>query len=134
MFSEGQVSVSMPIAIKLALTLALLIIIVILSVTPERPQSGDSVFLWLVSATPAPLQKILHIVAYAILAILWMWTFEKIDSILLRVALAFAITVAIGSFLEWYQTLIPGRFGTLMDAILNAFGALIGLLFGVLLL
>ena len=106
----------------------LIAVIVALSVVPGRAQLGDSAFVWLISMTPAPLQKLMHGVAYATLTLLWMWTLEKIDPVPLRMALAFTLSVGIGAVLEWYQTSVPGRFGTLTDAILNAVGSIVGLI------
>ena len=125
---------SVPVTVRLIATLLLIALIVALSVVPGRAQPGDSVFVWLVSATPAPLQKLMHGVAYATLTFLWMWTLEKIDSVPLRIALAFTISVGIGAVLEWYQTSVPGRFGTLTDAILNTLGSIVGLIAAVFLL
>jgi len=59
---------------------------------------------------------------------LCVWAFERINSMSLRIILALAATVMLGFFLEWYQTSVPGRYGTLADAILNAFGAVVGVL------
>jgi predicted membrane chloride channel (bestrophin family) len=126
--------VNAPIAVRLIVTLLLLAAIVTMSVVPGRTQPGDSVFVWLVSVTPSPLQKMMHFVTYAVLAMLWLWTLEIINSMSLRVALALVITVTLGLYLEWYQTSVPGRYGTLADAILNAFGAIAGLLVATLLL
>ena len=119
---------NVPVAGRLIVTLVLMVAIVTLSVVPGRPERGDSTFVWLLSTTPAPLQKLLHIVAYAVLALLWMWTLETINSIRLRVALAFAVTTAMGAVLEWYQTSLPGRYGTLTDVILNVVGSIAGLI------
>ena len=125
---------NLPIAARLVVTLVLVAAIVALSIVPGRHQPGDSAFVWLVSVTPTLLQKLLHVVAYATLALLWMWTLEKISSVPLRFALVFTITVAMGVVLEWYQTSVPGRFGTLTDALLNALGSIIGVIAAVLLL
>jgi VanZ like family len=119
--------VNVPITVRLLVTIVLIAAIVALSVVPGRAQPGDSAFVWLVSVTPAPLQKLMHVVAYATLALLWMWTLEKIGSLPLRIALAFTISVGIGAALEWYQLSVPGRFGSLTDALLNAAGTTIGL-------
>ena len=118
----------MAIAVRLIATLMLIAVIVALSVLPGRAQPGDSAFVWLVSMTPAPLQKLMHGVAYAAVALLWMWTLEKMNPMPLRMALTFTLSVGIGAVLEWYQTSVPGRFGTLSDAILNAVGSLVGLI------
>ena len=119
---------NVPVAVRLILTLLLVAFIVTVSVVPGRSQPGDSAFVWLVSVTPEPLQKLLHIVAYAVLAWLWMWTLEAINSNSLRVAAAFFVTVAMGMILEWYQTSVPGRYGTLADVILNALGSIAGVI------
>jgi hypothetical protein len=123
-----------PIAVRLIVTSLLLAAIVTISVVPGRPQPGDSVFVWLVSVTPTPLQKLMHFITYAVLAMLLMWSFERINSTSLSIVLALAFTVTLGSILEWYQTSVPGRFGTLADAVLNAIGATVGVLVTTLLL
>ena len=58
---------------------------------------------WLVSATPTPLQKLLHILAYAVLAFLCMWTLDDIELSPIKIPAALAITIATGALLEWYQ-------------------------------
>jgi len=125
---------NIPVAVRLIVTLVLVVGIVTLSVVPGRSQPGDSAFVWLVSVTPMPLQKVLHVIAYATLAVLLMWTLETIDSMPRRVALAFVVTVSLGAVLEWYQTSVPGRFGTFADAILNMIGSIAGLIVAVFLL
>ena len=57
-----------------------------------------------------------------------MWSLEAVESRTARIALTFVLTVGLGAILEWYQTLVPGRFGTIVDALLNAIGAIAGLL------
>ena len=109
-------------------TLALLVAIVALSVTPRRSQPQGSVVAWLVSVTPSLLQKFLHVIAYGTMAALCTWTLADLFSSPTRTVVAFVVTVTLGSLLEWYQKSIPGRFGTLGDAVLNAFGATIGLI------
>ncbi len=123
-----------PIAVRLIITLLLLAAIVTISVVPGRPQPGDSVFVWLVAVTPTPLQKLMHFITYAMLAMLLMWSLERINSMPHRIVLALAVTVTLGSFLEWYQMSVPGRFGTLADAVLNAIGATVGVVVATLLL
>jgi VanZ family protein len=41
---------------------------------------------------------------------------------------AFIITVGFGAVVEWCQTRVPGRIGSLADVLLNAAGAALGLL------
>ena len=116
------------------LTLAFVAIIVALSVTPERGQQGDSIFAWLVTHTAPTLQKLLHVAVYAALAMLWMWTLDDVRSQVLRIALTLLLTVGLGAALEWYQTRVPGRFGTVVDALLNALGAIGGTVLAIIVL
>ena len=117
---------SIPTPYRCLITIAFVVVIVLLSVTPGREQAGDTVFGWLVANTATPVQKTLHVVVYATLAALWMWTLADLESKLLRIALALLLSIGLGAALEWYQTQVPGRFGTLADVLLNAVGAIAG--------
>ena len=97
------------------------------SVIPGRAQPGDSAFIWLVVKTPPLLQKVLHVCLYCVLTMLWIWTLDFIQSRPYRLAVAVIVAVSFGAVLEWYQTTVPGRFGTFYDAALNAGGAVLGL-------
>jgi len=127
-------TLSFPPVVRWAITLTFVMIVVILSITPGKSQVGDSVFVWLVANTPTPLQKLMHFVIYAALVWLWAWTLEAIKSRNLRLVLAFVLAISLGSALEWYQTRIPGRFGTIVDALLNILGAIVGLVVAFLIL
>jgi VanZ family protein len=76
----------------------------------------------------------LHVACYAILAALFFWALAAVKSQLLRVLLVFVVVVSLGMILEFLQTRIPGRFGTLLDVLLNIFGTLIGIASALLLL
>ena len=119
---------NVPIAARLALTMAVLLVIIAVSVVPGQARAGDSMFVWLVAATPTPLQKVLHLAAYAVLAMLWMWTLEHLSSQAVRIAIVLLLSVGTGALLEWYQTFVPGRFGTLIDVLLNASGTILGVI------
>lgn len=127
-----QLSVSF--GYRLALTLALTGLIVGLSVTPGVSQPDDSLFSWLYAGTPSTAQKILHVIIYGILAFLWMWTLSGIESTWARSIVALTLTLGLGVALEWYQTRVPGRFGTLIDVVLDAIGTIIGVLVAILVL
>ena len=120
-------------AFRWVLTLAVTALIVVLSITPGEGKAGDSVFVWLVVNTPAPVQKLMHVACYATVAALWAWALEAIGAQALRIVLALVIAVALGAVLEWYQVSIPGRFGTLTDVLLDTLGAVLGLLVALLL-
>ena len=98
------------------------------SAVPGRAQPGDSVFVWLMAATPSPLQKALHLCVYAVLTVLWAWTLDNLQSKSLRLILPIAFAISFGALMEWYQTKVPGRYGTLLDVPLNTVGAIMGLL------
>jgi len=125
---------TIPVPSRWFITLSFIVLLIVLSVTPGNSQKDDSIFVWLVASTPTLVQKIMHIAAYAALAFLWVWTLEHIKQEPARLATAFALTLGLGIALEWYQTMVPGRFGTLFDIVLNSFGAIAGLIAAILLL
>ena len=116
------------------ITLAFIAFIVVLSLTPGLGRADDSVFSWLLFNTAKTVQKLMHVSVYAALAVLWMWTLEKVESKLLRIFLTLLLTVGLGVVLEVFQTRVPGRYGTFFDVLLNAIGAIAGLLLALLVL
>lgn len=134
MASAIQKVVSVSVPVRLLLTVALTGLIVALSVVPAHAKPGDSVFVWLAATTPPTIQKLMHLAAYSVLAFLWMWTLDEVLSRTPRIALALLLSVALGASLEWYQTMVPGRFGSVMDVVLNSIGSALGILAAVLLL
>ena len=125
---------SIPVLYRWAVTLLFVAIVVGLSVTPGVERPDDNLFSWLFANTAPPVQKLLHVVIYAVLAALWMWTLAGIASTPARLALSLALTLALGVVLEWYQTTVPGRYGTITDILLNMLGTVLGLLAALLLL
>lgn len=109
-------------------------LLMLLSLIPGHPKPGDFAFIWLIAKTPTLMQKVLHVCLYGVLALLLLWTFEGIESRAYRFLMSFVIAVAFGAVMEWCQTKVPGRFGTLSDVALNAAGAALGLLVGACLL
>jgi len=123
--------VHVTVSIRWLITIAFATLVVILSVTPGRGQTDDSIFVWLVVNTPTLMQKLMHVAVYASLAFLLAWSLEDIGARPLRLAIALVLAIGLGAGLEWYQTSVPGRFGTVLDVLLNAGGALLGLLVAV---
>lgn len=119
---------SIPVAYRWAITLIFVGLIIGISVTPGVERPDDNLFSWLFANTAPLVQKVLHVATYAVLAILWMWTLQSVESRSLRYSLAFIIAASLGSLLEWQQTRIPGRYGTIADLLLNFVGALLGVL------
>lgn len=119
---------SIPRPIRIALTLSFMGLLTFLSIVPGDPQPGDSSFVWLVAQTPRPLQKSMHVVLYGVLLLMLGWSFAGVRSRVGRFSLCSIIAIGFGAALEWYQTMVPGRFGTLFDVLLDASGAALGLL------
>jgi VanZ family protein len=109
-------------------------LLMLVSLIPGRPKPDDSTFIWLVAKTPTLIQKILHFSLYGVLVLLLAWSLESIESNTYRLLISFIIAVAFGAVMEWRQTKVPGRFGTVNDVVLNAAGAALGLLAAIVLL
>ncbi|MBT8109768.1 MAG: VanZ family protein [Gammaproteobacteria bacterium] len=121
-------------AYRLGITLVFVGVVIALSIAPGIERPGDSIFGWLIFNTATPIQKAMHIVVYATLAVLWMWTLDPIESRVTRIVLTLSLTVGLGAVLEWHQTRVPGRFGTVADVVLNLIGAIAGLIAALILL
>ena len=125
---------SIPVAYRWVVTLLFVGFVVGLSVTPGVERPDDNLFSWLFANTAPLVQKVLHVVTYAVLAILWMWTLAGIESLPHRMALSFVLALVLGVALEWYQTTVPGRYGSITDILLNTVGAVLGLVVALFLL
>jgi len=125
---------SVPTSTRWVTTLIFAAIVVALSISPGVARPDDNIFVWIIVRTPPLIQKIMHVATYAALAMSWMWTLESIESRIVRIALTIIATIGLGAILEWHQTRVPGRFGTLFDVALNTLGAAIGLALALLLL
>lgn len=119
---------SVPASARWVVTLIFVAIVVALSISPGEERSGRNIFVWIIVRTPTLLQKIMHVATYAALAMSWMWALDSIESRSVRIALTIIVTIGLGAVLEWYQTRVPGRFGTLFDVFLNTIGTLIGII------
>jgi len=108
-------------------TLTFVAIIVALSIAPGIERPRNSTLSWLVVNTPTAVQKALHVALYGALAVSWMWTLDSIGSRFTGMWLTLFATVGLGAILEWFQTRVPGRVGTVADVLLNLAGAVLGL-------
>ncbi|WP_157890244.1 VanZ family protein [Marinobacterium aestuarii] len=86
----------------------------------ELPGAVDFVYF---SLTPA-IQNLLHIPAFAVLAVLWSHALPKSPGGAVAVLL---LTGGYGAYDEWYQLGVFGRYGSLSDWALDLFGALVGI-------
>jgi len=125
---------SVSVGTRAALTLILTLMLLVLSLIPGRAEPGDSVFVWAVAMTPTPLQKLMHLLLYALLTFLWAWTLEALESMRTRFLVAALLAAGFGAVMELAQTHVSGRFGTLADALLNGAGVALGLVIAWLLL
>jgi VanZ family protein len=105
-----------------------MVLIGVASLTPHAPGRVRSVLAHTLDRTPTPVQKLLHVGLYGLLALLLVWSLGAIDAFARRLLTAFIITVGFGAVVEWCQTRVPGRIGSLADVLLNAAGAALGLL------
>ena len=108
----------------------LMLLIFILSSIPM--DGGPDKMAFLTGLDPT-LQNLLHIPLYGSLAFLWLYAFVS-SGVSLRKAIVFSIliTMGYGCMDEFYQSFVPGRYGGILDIILNSLGAGAGLFIGTL--
>jgi len=119
---------SISITSRVVFTICLMALLMLASLIPGQPRTGGSAFIWLVANIPTPVQKVLHVCFYGVFSLLLVWTLDAIQSRTDRFLISLFIAVAFGAVMEWCQTKVPGRYGTLYDVALNAAGASLGLL------
>jgi len=113
---------------RIVLTLCFMAMLMLVSLIPGQPKPGNSAFIGLLASTPTLVQKSLHVFLYGVFALLLVWSLDGIQSKPYRFLIAWVIAVLFGAAMEWFQTKVPGRFGTLYDVVLNTAGAALGLL------
>ena len=76
------------------------------------------------------LQNLIHIPIFGLLAFLWLKAFTK-HSILtsVKIIMTLIITILFGCLDEFHQVFVPGRYGSLIDILLNIVGIFMGILF-----
>lgn len=106
---------------------ALMCLLFVLSSIPGPSGDGQA---WLLTDLEPVLQNALHVPLYGLLQWLWLRALVRpARPMAATVCFATLITVCYGCFDEFHQTLVPGRFASLMDVSLNILGAVIGTLF-----
>jgi len=70
------------------------------------------------------LQNVLHVPAFGLMVFLLARAMDR--GRLWQLGLAAVACVAFGALLEWGQAVVPGRFGSLGDVLLNAVGVVLG--------
>lgn len=104
-----------------------MIVIFILSSIPMDGGLDNITFLTDLDST---LQNLLHIPLYGFLSLLWMNFFVAAGRPWGRaVILTIAITIGFGCLDEFHQSFVPGRYGGLMDILLDSVGAVAGIIF-----
>jgi hypothetical protein len=83
--------------------------------------------LWFLAIMPMVFQNLLHIPAYGLLAFFWRWSLDRYMAARAAIYVAFILTVGFGVYQEWHQSLILGRYASLLDVLFDAIGAGIGL-------
>lgn len=112
---------------RMSITLGVMAGVLVLSTLPAGTSRDDATLVRLVTGVPWLLQKLLHIVLYGVLALLWTWTLYPLGMSWVHVGLCvLVLTIGFGAIMEWLQMRIPGRFGTWTDVGLDAAGAALG--------
>jgi len=101
------------------------LILVGASIPAENGEAGSHRLHFLL--LPSLLQNLVHIPAYGLLAFLWRWCLNAYVKARTAVVLALVLTIGFGIFQEWYQTFVPGRYGSVSDVVLDGIGAFMGL-------
>ena len=99
------------------------VLVVVASVLP----SGGGAFGGWDEGISTPVQKAGHVASYALLVVLLAWAVRPAGPHTPRLLglVAFG-SMVLGLGLEWAQTVIPGRTGSVQDVLLNAAGAAAG--------
>jgi len=109
-----------------ALPLLLMVAIFLLSSIPSKVD--DEAMRLLVEPDPQ-LQNLLHIPMFGLLQWLWLRAYAGIGRVDgCTVLTCGAITAGYGVFDEFHQLIVPGRFASLTDVLLNLVGVVIGTL------
>ncbi len=90
---------------------------------PGKVELQGAVDLAYFALTPA-IQNLLHIPAFAVLAVLWSHALPKTAR---GAGVVLLMTGGYGAYDEWFQLGVPGRYGSLTDWALDLFGALVGI-------
>jgi VanZ family protein len=113
--------------LSIVLPIAYMAVILVMASVPDDETLDERHYLWFLLLVGPTVMNLLHIPAYGLLAFFWRWCLDRYMAARAAVWLAFILTVGFGLFQEWYQSMIPGRFASLMDVIFNTLGAGIGL-------
>lgn len=115
---------------RLATTGALLALLTLVSLCPGVPRPDNSLLVRAYLNTPRELQKVMHFSLYAVLTVMLLWSLADLQPMLLRYAVAVLVAVSFAAAMQWCQTRVPGRYGTLGDVALDAAGSALGALVG----
>ncbi len=105
----------------------LMILIFILSAIPMDTDADNLKFLM---ALDPKFQNLLHLPLFGLLSYLWIRPLTILGiSNIPKIVLTVFITIIFGCFDEFHQTFVPGRYGSLMDILLNLAGVMMGIMF-----
>lgn len=90
-------------------------------ISPDDP-AVYTLFLWV----PPTLQNLAHVPAFLVLALLWRHALSAWLAPPAAVLWTLGLCAAFAVLDEWYQTFVPGRYGSATDVLLDFTGALLG--------
>jgi VanZ family protein len=117
-----------PKKIHVALPLLIMAVLYWLSSSPGKPLPDQPELYSLFYRISPSLQNTLHIPAYAALGWAWHWALGAwlhVSSV--RVIGACIIATTYGVFDEWHQSLVPGRYASVIDVALDIAGVALGI-------
>lgn len=98
----------------------------VLSGIPGNPSADSGSPGWSNLLPPPSIQNLLHVPVYGVLAWLWCRTLVRLGPTPRRAAgWALVLTVAYAGLDEWHQSLVPGRFPSATDVLLDTIGAIL---------
>jgi len=119
-FNSQLVALDSRVSAPLVVTFAYMCVLFILSSIPGSGENGD---LFGLSARVA---NVLHVPAYGLLALLWIFTLRDHGVAEHRsMWLAFLVASGYGALTELHQFLVPGRSPSILDVMFNGAGSLI---------
>ena len=117
-----------PSKIHVALPLLFMAVLYWLSSLPGTPLPDDPALYGLFYWVPPSVQNALHVPAYAALTLALRWALGAWLRAPSAAALGACAIASVYAFLdEWHQSLVPGRYGTLTDVVLDVAGVALGI-------
>ena len=102
-------------------------LMILIFISSSIPMDAGQDKLKFITVLTSTVQNILHIPIYGVLAYLWLNSFNKHSTAILKsVFLTLLITILYSLLDEFHQIFVPGRYGSLLDILFNLIGIACG--------